>query len=65
MTRAGRPWVLDRLVIPEDTACDARTHHLEVDPCERVRERDLKQNAIVMAWLVWQAADTAERVPRP
>ena len=32
---------------------------------ERVREQDLKQNAIVMAWFAWQAATTAERIPRP
>ena len=44
---------------------DVRTHHTNVDLFERVREQDLKQNAIVMAWFAWQAANTAERIPRP
>lgn len=44
---------------------DVRTHHTNVDLYERVREQDLKQNAIVMAWFAWQAANTAERIPRP
>lgn len=30
-----------------------------------VIEQDLKQNAVVMAWFAWQAATTAERIPRP
>ena len=44
---------------------DVRMHHTNVDLYERVREQDLKQNAIVMAWFAWQAANTAERIPRP
>ena len=44
---------------------DVRTHHTNVDLYERVREQDLKQNAVVLAWFVWQAANTAERLPRP
>jgi Zn-dependent M28 family amino/carboxypeptidase len=44
---------------------DVRTHHTNVDLYERVRERDLKQNAVVMASFLWQAATTAERLPRP
>jgi len=44
---------------------DVRMHHTNVDLYERVREQDLKQNAIVMAWFAWQAATTAERIPRP
>jgi hypothetical protein len=40
-------------------------HHTNVDMYERVREQDLKQNAIVMAWFAWQAATTSERIPRP
>lgn len=35
---------------------DVRTHHTNVDTYERVREEDLKQNAIVMAWFAYQAA---------
>jgi len=44
---------------------DVRMHHTNVDTYERVREQDLKQNAIVMAWFAWQAATTTERIPRP
>lgn len=44
---------------------DVRTHHTNVDLYERVREQDLKQNAVVLAWFAWQAANTAERIPRP
>ena len=44
---------------------DVRMHHTNVDLYERVREQDLKQNAVVMAWFAWQAATTAERIPRP
>ena len=44
---------------------DVRMHHTNVDLYERVSEQDLKQNAVVMAWFAWQAATTAERLPRP
>ncbi len=44
---------------------DVRTHHTNVDTYERIREDDLKQNAIVLAWFVYNAAMTDERVPRP
>ena len=44
---------------------DVRTHHTNVDLYERVREQDLKQNAVVLAWFAWQAANTAERIARP
>lgn len=44
---------------------DVRTHHTNVDTYERVREQDIKQNAIVLAWFALQAATTAERIPRP
>ena len=40
-------------------------HHTNVDLYERVAEADLKQNAIVMAWFAWQAANTDQRIPRP
>jgi hypothetical protein len=44
---------------------DVRMHHTNVDLYERVSEQDLKQNAIVMAWFAWQAANTGQRIPRP
>lgn len=44
---------------------DVRTHHTNVDTFERVREEDLRQNAIVLAWFLYQASMTDERLPRP
>jgi hypothetical protein len=44
---------------------DVRTHHTNVDTYERVREEDLKQNAAVLAWFVYNAAMTDEKVARP
>ena len=44
---------------------DVRTHHTNVDTYERVREEDLKQNAAVLAWFVYNAAMTDARVTRP
>jgi carboxypeptidase Q len=44
---------------------DVRMHHTNVDLYERVAEKDLKQNAIVMAWFAWQAANSDQRIPRP
>ena len=44
---------------------DVRTHHTNVDTYERVREEDLKQNAIVLAWFVYNAAMTDEKLARP
>ena len=51
--------------IQEYATYDVRTHHTNVDTYERVREQDLKQNAIVLAWFALQAANTTERIPRP
>lgn len=44
---------------------DVRTHHTNVDTHERVREEDLKQNAVVLAWFVYNAAMMDEKLPRP
>src|SRR5687767_12809763 len=44
---------------------DVRTHHTNVDTYERVKEEDLKQNAAVLAWMIYRAANTSERFPRP
>jgi carboxypeptidase Q len=44
---------------------DVRTHHTNVDTYERIREEDLKQNAIVLAWYALNLATTDERLPRP
>ena len=44
---------------------DVRMHHTNVDLYERVREQDLKQNAVVMAWFAWQAATPPSAFPGP
>jgi len=42
---------------------DTRTHHTNMDTYERVKEQDLKQNAIVLASFAYHAAMRAERLP--
>ena len=44
---------------------DVRTHHTNVDTYERVREEDLKQNAVVLAWMAYNAANTSAKFARP
>jgi Zn-dependent M28 family amino/carboxypeptidase len=51
--------------IQDYTDYDTRLHHTNVDTFERVNEQDLKQNAIVMAAFVYQAAMRAEMLPSP
>ena len=43
---------------------DVRTHHTNVDTYERVREEDLRQNAVSLAWFAYNAAMMNERFPR-
>lgn len=43
---------------------DVRTHHTNVDTYERVREQDLKQNAVVLAWFAYNAAMMDGTFPR-
>ena len=50
--------------IQDYTTYDVRTHHTNVDTYERVREQDLKQNAISLAWFAYNAAMMDERFPR-
>jgi hypothetical protein len=51
--------------IQEYANYDVRMHHTNVDTYERVREEDLKQNAIVLAWFALQAANTNQPIARP
>ena len=44
---------------------DVRTHHTNADTYERVREQDLIQNAIVLAWMAYNASVTDQKFPRP
>jgi hypothetical protein len=43
---------------------DVRTHHTNVDTYERVREQDLKQNAVSLAWFAYRAGTMGNRFPR-
>jgi Zn-dependent M28 family amino/carboxypeptidase len=51
--------------IQEYAEYDVRIHHTNMDTPERIREQDLKQSAIALAWFAWQAANTDQRIPRP
>ena len=42
-----------------------RTHHTNMDTYERIREQDLKQNAMVLAWIAYNAAVSDQKFPRP
>jgi len=42
---------------------DVRLHHTNADLYERVEEKDLRQNAIVLASFLYHAASRAEKVP--
>lgn len=42
---------------------DQREHHTNMDFADRVSEADLKQNAIVLAWYAWSAANRTQKIP--
>jgi hypothetical protein len=44
---------------------DVREHHTNADTPERIREQDLKQNAVILAAFVYHAANRAARLPAP
>ena len=43
---------------------DTRTHHTSMDTYERIESKDMMQNAVIIASLVYQAANSAEMFPR-
>jgi Zn-dependent M28 family amino/carboxypeptidase len=43
---------------------DTRTHHTSMDLYERLQPKDMMQNAVIVASLVYNAANSAERFPR-
>lgn len=43
---------------------DQREHHTNVDFADRVSEADLRQNAIVLAYFAWMAANADQKVSR-
>jgi hypothetical protein len=50
--------------VQDYTGYDVRTHHTNMDTPERVKDDDLRQNAIVLAWFIYQAANTPEAFER-
>jgi len=44
---------------------DVREHHTNADTAERVKEADLRQNAVVLAAFVYEAAMRSEMLPSP
>ncbi len=42
----------------------SRLHHTEIDTASHVYEKDLKQAAVIMASVLWHAANRDERLPR-
>ena len=40
------------------------THHTTLDLPEYAPEEDLKKNAVIIAWLVYQIANLKEKLPR-
>jgi hypothetical protein len=43
---------------------DTRTHHTSMDLYERLQSKDMMQNAVIVASLVYNAANSPERFPR-
>jgi carboxypeptidase Q len=60
-TRVGVPGFT---AIKDYTDYDRRMHHTNMDVQDRVREDDLRQSAVVLAWTAWMAAVRDERIPR-
>lgn len=50
--------------IQDEVEYSSRTHHSTMDSYDHLSEEDLKQAAVVIAGLVYQAAMSDERVPR-
>jgi hypothetical protein len=40
-----------------------REHHTNVDTAERIKDADLKQNAVVLASMIYHAANRTEMIP--
>lgn len=50
--------------IQDPTDYDSRTHHSNMDTYDRLQPDDLKQSAVIMAGLAYQAAMRDEKLPR-
>ena len=44
---------------------DVREHHTNADTAERIKEADLRQNAVVLAAILYHAANRTEPIPSP
>jgi hypothetical protein len=43
---------------------DTRTHHTSMDTYERIQSKDMMQNAVIVASLAYQAANSPDLFPR-
>jgi hypothetical protein len=50
--------------IQDPVEYNSRTHHSNMDVYERIQESDMKQNAVIVASFVYQAANREEKLPR-
>jgi carboxypeptidase Q len=50
--------------IQDELDYDTRTHHSNMDVYERIQEADMKQNAVIVAAFVYNAANREEKLPR-
>jgi carboxypeptidase Q len=50
--------------IQDEIEYDTRTHHTSMDTYERIQSKDMMQNAVIVASLVYQAANSPEMFPR-
>ncbi len=50
--------------IQDPVEYDTRTHHSNMDVYERIQEPDMKQNAVIVAAFVYNAANREEKLPR-
>ena len=42
---------------------DVREHHTNADTAERIKDADLKQNAVILASIIYHAANRTEMIP--
>ncbi len=50
--------------IQDDVEYSTRTHHTNWDTYERLQREDLMQASVVIASMVWEAANRPEMLPR-
>jgi len=50
--------------IQDPVEYDTRTHHSNMDVYERIQEADMRQNAVIVAAFVYQAANREDKLPR-